>query len=790
MRNVAPPNAIMPENALELVKSAIEEKRQDDAALALYWDCIQSQEQRELAPEAYCLLYSAFYEPRRQQDLDALIDTACQHRFTDVDVLAFLAEGEFQAERYENALKLYDRLFTLKGLDETGFQHLKLACFKRRPFDDFANLLLQRCLKDRPDDESIIQFLYSQYLLNDHFTHTGNATAIYQRVLQDEPTNLAARTALCECYFRHGKHDLAMAEAEAGLACEHQHPDLLSVLAKIYNERGEYGRVVGLCRDVLAKRPGRVDMQILLAEVYARNALTTSEAIRSYQTALRCDPHHVIVQLALFRSYMRKLQLDDALEQTRQIVSSLYEQHGAGKREFQLTVKEILSEYERVMRRIPDDLSLHLITAKLYEYIGHFHTALICYRRILEFPLDTAMTHKMIELLEKLATFRIQNPHLFLYLGLLYHKIGQREEAKQAFRTVMYSELDEHEIEDLLVRHDRSIWQYPAVLVILAHHRIVTRDVLEGLLQTFRQPDRDDWKGVLWVLRELYDIDELLPELRQLVTLDCFDEIYQHIIPLFAYNGSNYAIQTLHELLLHEQEPIRQEALNVLFQMDDRLAEQMLVTMSRESLHADIRLEIAGFFSQQPSEQATAALMNMVRDVNPKIRLYVVQSLQKRDLPSPNFREALFTEEEPEVKVELIKLIAGLHAPEEWAYLVHLLNEATARRHQERAGGGNVYARLKKFVSQPDSSDEIHLFSALIHAIGTLRLEDGVNSLARLAEQDRSPLLRIEAIEAIGQIGSIQGISALRRLLGNASEPQDIRAAAEEALDLLLNKKI
>ena len=775
----------MDKETLERVTNAINAERQDDEAQELYWTYIESPDSKELLSEAYCLLYVAWHERRNYDGLHALVETACQRRLADPDAISFIAEGEFQANRFDNALKLYDRLLLLNSLDAQSYQHLKLACFQHRPFDDFANLLLLRCFKEHPDDESVLQFLYSQYLLHDQFTHTNNAIPIYQRILEQEPANIAARVALCESFYRHGRYDQAEMQAETGLSYEKQHPDLLAVLAKVHNERGEYGRVVNYCRDVLAKRPGRSDMQILLAEVYARNTLTTTEAIKNYEIALRLEPNHALIRLALFRSYMRKLQLDDAIEQTKQIVALLHEQHGTSKREFQQAIKEMLGEYERAMRREPDDMSLYLITAKLNEYIGHFHKALLYYRRILEFPLNTPMIEKLIELFEKLATFRVQNPHLFLYLGLLYHKLGRRSEARQAFRTVMYSDLDEHEVEDLLVQHDRSIWAYPAVLVILAHHGIVTKDVLDGLMHAFDLPEKEDWNGVLWVLRELYNISELLPELRQLTQAACFPEIYQHVIPLFAYNGSGLAIQTLQELLLHEQEEVRQEALNALFQMEDNLAEQVIMTMARKNPHDDIRLEIAGYFSQQTTEQATNILLKMMRDSSPKVRLHVAQSLQKRRLPSTNFREALFTEDDLDVKIELIHLIAGLQAPEEWSYLAHLLNDLVAQRYHDKGGSGKVYARFKQFIGHAGRSDDLQLLSALIHAIGLLKLEDGVNGLSVIAEHDRSQLLRIEAIETLARIGADGGVPVLQRLIDRTTESEDIHAAAQEALNLL-----
>lgn len=778
------------EQAFELTKTALEAKRQDNDALALYWECIQSDVESDIIPQAYRLLYTAWCEQGKREQLDTLVELACQRRFSHVDVLSFIAEAEFQAKRYDNALQLYDRLLALEALDNTGYQHLKLACFQRQPFDDFANLLLQQSLSRNPADISIRQFLFSQYLLHEKYRYAPFAPEIYQHILEREPDNLTARSALCECYYRQGKHEQAIAEGEAGLQHQKHHTDILATLAKAHYERGEYGRVVTYCREVLEKRPGRTEIQVLLAIVYAQNALTTNEAIKHYQTALKCDPQNLTIRQALFRSYLRKLQVDEAVVECKRIVTTLYETYGPSHRDFRMAIKEMIAEYERAIRRSPGDIALYLVTAKLYEYIGHFNKALIYYRTMLQLPLDTAMIHKLIELLEKLATFQVQNPHLYLYLGLLYHKIERYGDAKLAFRAAMYSELDEREVDDILVRHDRSIWRYPPVLVILAHHRIVTKDILNGLIQTFRQqPDREDWNGVLWVLQDLYDIPDLLLELRQVFSWENFGEIYHHILLILANNGSPYAVQLLKELLSHQSEHIRLGSLNTLIQMQQPLTEESLVEASRETPYSDVRLEIADYYAQQPTEQATYHLINMLHDSDANVRLSVIGALQDRDIQSENLREVLFTEQNVAVKIEIIKLFERLHQPEESIYLAHLLNDLVAKRYEEgRYSRLKVYNRLKQLISHPEKSEESRLLSVLIEVMGNLQLEQGIYSLVTIVNSDRFQPLRIEAIEAIGKMGSVLGITLLQDILHASSESRDIRTAAEQALEQIVKR--
>jgi hypothetical protein len=119
----------------------------------------------------------------------------------------------------------------------------------------------------------------------------------------------------------------------------------------------------------------------------------------------------------------------------------------------------------------------------------------------------------------------------------------------------------------------------------------VTKDILDGLLQTFRQPDREDWEGVLWVLQELYDIDDLLFELRHIFTWEVFPEIYPQILPILGNNGSRLAIQLLRDLLMHTNEHVRMGTLHLLFQMTQPLAQQCLTEMTTENPYPDIRGE-------------------------------------------------------------------------------------------------------------------------------------------------------------------------------------------------------
>ncbi|MBD3308077.1 hypothetical protein GF339_16650 [candidate division KSB3 bacterium] len=772
---------------IALIRAALEAKRQDEEALALYWALIQANADPELLPEAYLLLYTVWQAQHHEESLTGLVDAACQSRFADVDVLSLIAEGEFEASRYANALKLYDRLLTLQSLSERGFQCLKLACFQHQPFDEFVNLLLQHCLAESPDDVSLLQYLFSQYVQHEKYTYSSSALAIYQRILQHDPANSTARSVLCEGYFRQGKYEEALTEGEVGLQQDEPSLDILATLAKVHYELGEYGRVVSYCRDVLTKRPGRMDSQVLLATVYAKNALTTNDAIKHYQRALQGDSENLLVRQALFRAYLRKLQLEDAIKECQRLVATLHERYGTSDREFRLWIKDMITEYERVIRRMPGDITLYFITAKLYEYIGHFNKALIYYRMMLQLPLERPTIHRLIDLLERLATFQVQNPHLYLYLGLLYHKIDRYDEAKLAFRLAMYSELDEREVDDILVRHDRSIWRYPPVLVILAHHRIVTKDILEGLIQVFQGTDREDWNGVLWVLQELYDIDDLLVELRQVFGWEAFDEIYREIIPIFANNGSGYAIQVLKDLLSHPNEDVRFEAFKALIQMNHPLAEQSLAEASKDSPYADIRLELAAYYAQQATEQSTYHLLNMLHDAEVEVRLYVVRALQHREVPSESLREILFTEQHAEVKLEIVKLFERSHHPAESIYLTHLLNDLLAKRYEDQSAS-KVYTRLKKLISQVEKPDEIRLISTLIQAVGNMRLEQSIHSLSMVATTDHSQLLRIEAIESLGKIGSPLGMTPLQDILHSSSESQDIHMAAEQALDQIVSQ--
>jgi tetratricopeptide (TPR) repeat protein len=786
------------EQLLEIIKAAIEAKRQDDDALALYWEYIRSEAGEDLSPvsedswhalpEAYRLLYTAWCAQEKYESVDALVESACQRHLSDVETLTLMANGEFQAKRDENTLKLYDRLLTLKAPDPPMYDNLKIVCFRHQPFDDFVNLLLQHCLSHYPDDIAIARFLFSQYLLNEKYTWTPFAPKIYRKILEIEPENLAAWSTLSECAYRQGKYDEAVAEGERALQYDPDHPDILAILAKAYYKRGEYGKVVTYCHNVLDRRPGRTDVHVLLAEVYAKNSLATNEAIKIYRLALQHEPDHLPIRQALLRSYLRKLMVNEAIAECDQIITTLDDKYDPSSSDFRVPIKEMIEEYERATRRSPDDMTLYLATAKLHEYIGHFHQALSYYRTMLQFPLTEEMVYTLIESLEKLATFKVQNPHLYLYLGVLYHRVQRYEDAKSAFQIVMYSDLDDREVDDLLVRHDHAFWQYPPVLVILAHHRIVTEEILEGLVQTFRQSDRETRNGALWIFQELYDVDEVILALRQVFSWESFNEIYAPIITIFAQNGSYLAIQLLSELVLHSHEQIRLQALNTLISMEQPFADQCIAEASRENPYTDIRLEIAQYYAQQLTEQTTYYLTNMLHDEDKDVRLCVVRALQQRDVQPEQLRETLFMEQNPEVKNEIIKLLAQVKNPDESVYLAHLFNDLVTKRHSESShtGTAKVYNRLKKLIGYSENTDEIKVLSTLIQALGNLRTEQGISGLIMVASNDSSQLLRIEAIAVLGKIGSLLGVTTLQAILHTPSESQDIRTAAEQALEQII----
>jgi HEAT repeat protein len=329
------------------------------------------------------------------------------------------------------------------------------------------------------------------------------------------------------------------------------------------------------------------------------------------------------------------------------------------------------------------------------------------------------------------------------------------------------------------------------VLVILAHHRIVTKDIVEGLVQTFRQKDQEDWNGALWVLQELYDVDDVILELRQMFAWESFQEVYPHILPILANNASRLAIQVLHELLSHAYEPIRLDALEALLRIGHPLVEQYVSEASTDTTYADVRLAIAQYFDQIESEQTTYRLANMLHDADREVRLFVIRALQEREVPPESLRKALFTEQEPDLRTEVIIMLARLQDPAEGPYFAHLLQDLIAKRYADGSrstGPSNVYTRLKKLIKHEEKQEEITMFSTLIQTVGFLQSEEAISGLISVVNNDTSPLLRKEAVHALGQIGSPVCAAHLQELIHTHSEPQDLRTEAEQALARIISR--
>ncbi len=128
-----------------------------------------------------------------------------------------------------------------------------------QPFNDLSNLLLQRCCERifaRFQRRTVYVFPNTCFPKNTDIPPLLQLSIL--RCLTRNPQNLTARSVLCECYYRQGKYEQALAVGEAGFEYGTHHT-ISGDLSENTYAGGEYGRVVTYCREVLTKRIGRTD---------------------------------------------------------------------------------------------------------------------------------------------------------------------------------------------------------------------------------------------------------------------------------------------------------------------------------------------------------------------------------------------------------------------------------------------------------------------------------------------------------------------------------------------------
>lgn len=96
---------------------------------------------------------------------------------------------------------------------------------------------------------------------------------------------------------------------------------------------------------------------------------------------------------------------------------------------------------------------------------------------------------------------------------------------------------------------------------------------------------------------------------------------------------------------------------------------------------------------------------------------------------------------------------------------------------------GARQAEIERYLGQLSHGDE-HVRGEAVIALGRLKAEHAVDSLARVLEYDRSPLVRDSAARALGLIGSPRGLGALQNA-AQGDSARDVRRSAQFAVEVI-----
>jgi cytochrome c-type biogenesis protein CcmH/NrfG len=114
----------------------------------------------------------------------------------------------------------------------------------------------------------------------------------YQRLLAEDPHNLAGNIALGNAYFDSGQWREAITAYQRALRMDPRNPDVRTDLGTAYRNAGMPERALAEYRAVLAFTPGHANAQYNVGVVYAYDKKDYASAVRVWEELLRTMPAH------------------------------------------------------------------------------------------------------------------------------------------------------------------------------------------------------------------------------------------------------------------------------------------------------------------------------------------------------------------------------------------------------------------------------------------------------------------------------------------------------------------
>ena len=114
----------------------------------------------------------------------------------------------------------------------------------------------------------------------------------YQRLLAEDPDNLAGIIALGNAYYDSGQWKQAISAYERALAINPRNADVRTDMGTAYRSLGQYGRALAAYRTVLAREPSHANARYNMGVVYAYDLKDYASAVRVWEELLRMAPTH------------------------------------------------------------------------------------------------------------------------------------------------------------------------------------------------------------------------------------------------------------------------------------------------------------------------------------------------------------------------------------------------------------------------------------------------------------------------------------------------------------------
>lgn len=207
------------------------------------------------------------------------------------------------------------------------------------------------------------------------------AEAIFEDVIAHDPNNRNALEGLVWVAFSSGRY------AEAGQAADKVRildPQDIGWTRKwievVWHDPARRGEALAVARSLLINNEDDIETRLLLAELLSRDPRTRAEAVTEYEKVLQRAPQNVQALIGRAHLAIWTGHVDDA--QREVLISGLRKVLGEDDIEKRLLLAQLLSldrqtwaeaitEYEKVLKRVPQNVQALIGRAHLAIWTGH-----------------------------------------------------------------------------------------------------------------------------------------------------------------------------------------------------------------------------------------------------------------------------------------------------------------------------------------------------------------------------------------------------------------------------------